>query len=206
MALTVRERLSDIAARLLVATLFVLLSINLWADFTQTHHFTGLMLLFSEALVVVLTIFRRRAQMVDRTALAAFITALSLVGPPLLRADGANPLVPDLVTASLSLVGLALVIAGKVVLGRSFGLIPANRGVVARGPYGWMRHPIYAGYLLTHVGFIAAHPTTWNITVIAIADAALVFRALLEERVLTQDERYREYCAKVGWHLVPGVF
>lgn len=206
MALSVRERLSDVAARLLVATLFVLLSINLWADFTKTHHFTGLLLLFSEALVVVLTIFRRRAQVVDRTVLAAIITAVSLVGPPLLRAGGADPLMPDLVTAGLSLVGLAFVIAGKIVLGRSFGLIPANRGVVARGPYGWMRHPIYAGYLLTHVGFIAAHPTTWNIMVIVLADAALVFRALLEERVLTQDERYREYCAKVGWHLVPGVF
>lgn len=206
MALPVRERLSDVAARLLVATLFVLLSINLWADFTKTHHFTGLLLLFSEALVVVLTIFRRRAHVVDRTVLAAIITAVSLVGPPLLRAGGADPLMPDLVTASLSLVGLAFVIAGKIVLGRSFGLIPANRGVVARGPYGWMRHPIYAGYLLTHVGFIAAHPTAWNIAVIAIADSALIFRALLEERVLTQDERYREYCAKVGWHLVPGVF
>ncbi|MBM3770776.1 MAG: hypothetical protein FJW27_05710 [Acidimicrobiia bacterium] len=205
MALTVRERISDLAARLLVAALFVLLSVNLWADFTKTHHFTGLLLLFSEALVVVLTIFRRRAQVVDRTVIATIITAVSLVGPPLLRAGGADPLMPDPLTASLSLVGLAFVIAGKIVLGRSFGLIPANRGVVARGPYGWMRHPIYAGYLLTHVGFIAAHPTAWNIAVIVIADSALVFRALLEERVLTQDERYREYCAKVGWHLVPGV-
>lgn len=206
MALTARERMSDLAARLLVAALFVLLSVNLWADFTKTHHFTGLLLLFSEALVVVLTILRRRAHVVDRTMLATMVTTVSLVGPPLLRAGGADPIMPDLVTASLSLVGLAFVIAGKIVLGRSFGLIPANRGVVARGPYGWMRHPIYAGYLLTHLGFIAAHPTAWNMTVIVIADAALVFRALLEERVLTQDERYREYCAKVGWHLVPGVF
>ena len=35
---------------------------------------------------------------------------------------------------------------------------------------------------------------------------ALVVRALLEERVLIQDERYRAYCARVGWHLMPGVF
>lgn len=206
MTLTSRERLSDLSARLLVATLFVLLSINVWADFTRTNHFTGLLLLFSEALVVVLTVFRRRAHAVDRTLLATSITALSLVGPPLLRAGGADPLLPDLLTASLSMVGLTLVIAGKVVLGRSFGLIPANRGVVARGPYGWMRHPIYAGYLLTHVGFIAAHPTAWNVAVIVIADSALVVRALLEERVLTRDEQYRAYCLRVGWHLVPGVF
>lgn len=205
MPLTARDRLSDLLARVVVGTLFVLLSINLFADYQRTHHVTGLLLLLSEALVVVLTIFRRRAQVVDRTIAAAVVTALSLVGPPLLRAGGV-PWLPDLVTAILSIVGVCFVIAGKAVLGRSFGLIPANRGVVARGPYALMRHPIYAGYLLTHAGFIAAHPTLWNVAVIVVADAMLIVRALMEERVLCQDEQYRSYCAKVGWHLVPGVF
>ncbi len=201
-----RTRLSDLGARLLVGTLFVLLSMNLLADFQKTHHLTGLLLLISEALVVVLTIFRRRAHSVDRSIAAAMITAVSLVGPPLLRAGGVEPLLPDLVTASFSSFGLCFVIAGKIVLGRSFGLIPANRGVVAQGPYTLMRHPIYTGYLLTHVGFIAAHPTLMNVTLVLVSDAALVVRALMEERVLNQDEQYRAYCARVGWHLVPGVF
>ncbi len=58
--------------------------------------------LVSEALVVVLTIFRRRAQVVDRTLAPAAVTAVSLVGQPLSRAGGAEPLLPDMVTASLS--------------------------------------------------------------------------------------------------------
>ncbi len=138
--------------------------------------------------------------------LAAVVTVASLVGPPLLRAGQAAPLLADQFTAALSTAGLCLVIAGKLVLGRSFGLVPANRGVVAQGPYVLMRHPIYTGYLLTHVGFLAAHPTAWNVVMILMADSALVVRALLEERVLNQDEQYRAYCARVGWHLVPGVF
>jgi hypothetical protein len=51
-----------------------------------------------------------------------------------------------------------------------------------------------------------AHPSPWNLAVLTIADLALVVRALLEERVLGGDERYRTYCARVAWHLVPGVF
>lgn len=200
------ERFSDFAARIVVGVLFVTLSMNLLADFMRTHHVTGLLLLVSEALVVVFTIVRRRAQAVDRSALAAAVTAVSLVGPPLLRAGDAAPLLADQFTAVLSTAGLCLVIAGKMVLGRSFGLVPANRGVVAQGPYGFMRHPIYSGYLLTHVGFLAAHPTTWNVALILVSDTALVARALLEERVLVQDERYREYCTRVSWHLIPGVF
>ncbi len=81
-------------------------------------------------------------------------------------------------------------IAGKLALGRSFGLVPANRGVVIGGVYGVVRHPIYAGYLLTHVAFACAHPTTWNVTVLVLTDTALIIRALLEERVLEADRSY----------------
>jgi protein-S-isoprenylcysteine O-methyltransferase Ste14 len=99
-----------------------------------------------------------------------------------------------------------VVIAGKLTLGRSFGLIPANRGVVVAGPYLVVRHPIYAGYLLTHLAFLAAHPTFANALILLVADTALIIRALREERVLGHDDRYRDYCTRVGWHLVPGVF
>ncbi|MGE3178536.1 MAG: isoprenylcysteine carboxylmethyltransferase family protein [Vicinamibacterales bacterium] len=201
-----RDRLSDLLSRLVVGVLFVALSVNLLNDFLETHRVTGLLLLVSESLVVVFTVFRRRAQVVDRTVLAAFVTAVSLVGPPMMRTGTSAAWLPDVATAILSTVGLCLVIAGKLTLGRSFGLVPANRGVVAQGPYGFMRHPIYTGYLVTHVGFIAAHPTVWNISLILVSDAALVIRALLEERVLGQDEQYRAYCARVTWHLLPGVF
>jgi hypothetical protein len=73
-----------------------------------------------------------------------------------------------------------------------------------RGPYTLVRHPIYTGYLVTHVGFLMAHPTAQNVAVILIADAALILRALMEERVLSADTLYQQYCRRVGWHLVPG--
>ena len=91
-------------------------------------------------------------------------------------------------------------------IGRSFGLVPANRGMVDRGPYALVRHPIYAGYLISHVGFLCAHPTVMNAALLVVADAALVYRALLEERTLAGDPRYRTYMQRVAWHLVPGVF
>jgi protein-S-isoprenylcysteine O-methyltransferase Ste14 len=41
-----------------------------------------------------------------------------------------------------------------MVLGRSFGLLPAQRGLVVVGPYRFVRHPIYFGYLIGHIGFL----------------------------------------------------
>jgi protein-S-isoprenylcysteine O-methyltransferase Ste14 len=201
-----REAIGDLPARATICLLFLLLSMNLLTEFVRTHHVTGLMMLISEALVVVLTVFRRSAQAIDRSFAAAAVTLISTVGPPLLRASDVTPLVPDAATALISFAGLALVIAGKATLGRSFGLVPANRGIVDRGPYTMMRHPIYTGYLLGHVGFLAAHPGTYNAVIMLVADSALIVRALFEERVLGGDERYRAYCSRVGWHLVPGLF
>jgi len=201
-----RERLGDLSARAVSGLLFVLLSINLVRDFAQTRRVTGLLLLMSEALVVVLVVFRRPAQQVDRSTTARLVTAVSMLGPPLLRAGAEPALLADMITAFVSCLGLALVITAKLTLGRSFGLVPANRGVVVSGPYEFMRHPIYAGYVISHAAFLAAHPTLRNVTLVVVGDVALVFRALLEERTLLGDERYRSYCERVAWHVLPGVF
>jgi protein-S-isoprenylcysteine O-methyltransferase Ste14 len=201
-----RAQRTDLLSRAAIVALFTMLSVNLGADYVRTGHVTGLLLVACEALVVVLTVLRRKARLVDRSAITAVVTTVSLVGPPLLRAGGTAPIASDVATAMMLAVGLGIVVVGKMALGRSFGIAPANRGVVARGPYTWVRHPIYAGYLITHAAFFLANPTGWNGAVIVIADAALVVRALMEERVLSADAEYQEYCQRVAWHIVPGVF
>jgi protein-S-isoprenylcysteine O-methyltransferase Ste14 len=201
-----RDRAKDLFARFVVATLFVFLSINLLGDFLHTHRLTGLLMLVSEALVAVLTVVRRRTGTVDRSPFATVVTLLSLTGPALLRTVAGPGLFPDGVTALVSAGGLLVVIVGKLALGRSFGIAPANRGVVIAGPYTLVRHPIYAGYLVSHVAFACAYPTAWNVGVLVVTDVALVLRALCEERVLAADQKYQIYCRRVAWHLVPGVF
>lgn len=195
----------DLLARATICALFTLLSVSLLRDFLNTGRLTGLLLLASEFLVVVLTFLRRPASLVDRSFRAGVVTIVSIVGPFILRPTNSGFL-PDMATVAISAVGLVVVIVGKLTLGRSFGLVPANRGVVVAGPYAIVRHPIYSGYLLTHVAFLIAHPSIWNTAIVAIADVALVMRALVEERVLDEDAQYRAYCRRVGWHFVPGVF
>jgi protein-S-isoprenylcysteine O-methyltransferase Ste14 len=202
----VKNRATDLLARAGVGVLFLFLTINLLNDFLRTGRVTGLLLVVSEALVVVLTIIRRRARLVDRSPVAAILTVVSVTGPPLLRASAMPSVVSDELTAVVSGIGVLIVIVAKMTLGRSFGIVPANRGVVTRGPYTIVRHPIYAGYLITHLAFVVAYPTLWNASIIVIADAALIARALVEEHVLAMDRSYQAYCTRVAWHLVPGLF
>jgi protein-S-isoprenylcysteine O-methyltransferase Ste14 len=84
--------------------------------------------------------------------------------------------------------------------------MPANRGVVSSGLYRLVRHPIYMGYLITHIGFVLANGTLGNLAIFLGADIALLVRAVYEERVLARDGAYREYQQRVRYRVVPGLF
>ena len=91
------------------------------------------------------------------------------------------------------MIGLLIVIAGKVSLGRSFGLIPANRGIVSTGLYRLVRHPIYLGTSSRTSRSSAPTRHRGTSRCFVIADIALLARAVCEERTLSRDAAYRSY-------------
>jgi len=196
----------EMAARMVIVAMFTFMAVRLGADFAQTGRLTSLLLVAGEALVVVLTVFRRPTGIVDLSVRARGLTTMSLVGPMLAAPAASAVFLPEITTATFSACGLLVVIAGKLSLGRSFGLMPANRGVVSSGLYRLVRHPIYMGYLITHIGFLAANGTVWNIVAFVCADLALLARAVCEERILARDPAYRAYQQTVRWRVVPGLF
>ena len=197
---------AEILSRMAIVAMFTVLAVRLGLDFASSRRLTGLLLLASEALVVVLTVFRRPTGVVDRSPRARVLTTVSLIGPMLVGPSAAAALAPELATVLLGAAGLSVVIGGKLSLGRSFGLMPANRGIVSSGLYRLVRHPIYMGYLITHVGFLLANATIANVLIFFAADITLMMRAVYEERVLARDAEYRDYQQKVRWRVVPGVF
>jgi protein-S-isoprenylcysteine O-methyltransferase Ste14 len=201
----VRSNVGELFARIVIVTLFSSMAVRLGTDAARTGHVTGILLLASEALVVALTLVRRSAAAVDRTWTARLLTAFSTFAPPLVR-PVALPGTPEHLTIVVTAVGLIIVVLGKLSLGRSFGLAPANRGIVCTGLYRFVRHPIYLGYLITHIGFVIANPADWNLVLLGVADVALMVRACREERTLATDPAYREYLTCVRWRVVPGLF
>jgi protein-S-isoprenylcysteine O-methyltransferase Ste14 len=198
-------RACDNWSRTLIGALFLLLAFRLLGDFMLTGRVTDLLLLVGEALVVVLICLRRPASVIDRRPIVRLVTAVSMTFPLLSKPAQVAPMLPEATAALLLGIGLLVVVGGKISLGYSFGLLPANRGVMQRGLYRVVRHPIYLGYLLTHIPFLAAHPSGWNAAVLLIGDAALIVRAFYEEQTLGRDPQYVRYCQAVRWRLVPGI-
>jgi protein-S-isoprenylcysteine O-methyltransferase Ste14 len=203
--LAIRPDVGDLASKIVIVTLFSSMAIRLGTDAARTGHVTGILLLASEALVAALTLVRRSAATVDRTWTARLLTAFSTFGPPLVRPASLAG-TSESFTIALTAMGLMIVVFGKLSLGRSFGLAPANRGIVRSGLYRFLRHPIYLGYLMTHIGFAIANPLNWNLVLLGVADVALMLRACREERTLALDPAYRDYMQQVRWRVLPGIF
>lgn len=97
-------------------------------------------------------------------------------------------------------------IFSKASLGFSFGLAPANRGIQQRGAYRFVRHPIYASYLVAHIGFILSFFSFFNLLVLCFNWMCQFIRIFEEEKILRKDPGYIIYARKVRWRLVPGIF
>jgi protein-S-isoprenylcysteine O-methyltransferase Ste14 len=74
------------------------------------------------------------------------------------------------------------------------------------GPYGWVRHPIYAGWFL--IVWSASPMTTTRLVFAAVSCAYLLAAIPLEERSLraTSGGDYDRYAATVRWKLLPGIY
>jgi hypothetical protein len=164
------------------------------------------LVLVSEAMVLALVLLRRPTPTISRRP-GDWMMALAATAAPLLILPGPD-LFPRLDPLGEALVaaGNALQLAAKLSLRRSFGIAPAHRGLKTGGPYALVRHPMYAGYLLVHMGILLLMPSVLNALIYAIGWTAQFRRLLAEEALLGQDEAYRAYCQRVRWRLVPGVF
>jgi len=164
------------------------------------------LLVISESLGVFLILTRRLATTVSTHPLDWALSLIAVNAPLLAAPAAASTFVPSQIATALMFAGMIIQISAKAALWRSYGLIPANRGVKTRGPYRFVRHPIYAGYTLIHIGFLLGFPSLQNLLLYSLTFLIEVARLMREELILKKDPLYCDYATRVRYRLLPSVF
>jgi protein-S-isoprenylcysteine O-methyltransferase Ste14 len=110
--------------------------------------------------------------------------------------------------AGLVLVTLAaaLSLVSLLTMGRLFGVRPALRGLAMKGPYRFVRHPMYLSYILADIGYNLQEWNFVTLLLVLIGWMSLVYRIHAEERVLSQHAEWPAYAALVRYRLFPGIW
>jgi protein-S-isoprenylcysteine O-methyltransferase Ste14 len=195
-----RGSLHRAAARLLPAGLFAAVAVlnvhaALVADTRTTtiHQLLSAALWFMFALLVLIRPLPLRRTS-DRMAVAvAFgaqgaVVVLGIIGGD--AGTGGRVAAGSVLLAA----GLLFALVSVAVLGRCFGVLPDVRGLVTRGPYRFVRHPLYLGELVAVLGVaVGARQLVLALVVWAVCVALQLARTRYEESSLSAE--FPEYAA-----------
>jgi len=85
--------------------------------------------------------------------------------------------------------------------------VAADQAVISTGPYGVVRHPMYAGALLMLLTTPPALGSWWALLMFVPLCAVIVWRLSDEERFLSANlAGYGDYCGRVRRRLIPGIW
>ena len=92
--------------------------------------------------------------------------------------------------------GEAFTVFGMVSLKKNFSIMTEARDCVKDGAYRYVRHPLYAGEILSLMGYALFWPSWWNVLGALLFALLQVWRAKGEEskliQVFPEYERYRK--------------
>lgn len=166
----------------------------------------SILFLLQITIVAWLFICRRPAKRVDSRPWHWLAAIGASFGPFLLQPGGGQISISPAIGFTFQVSGVLLSLVALLWLGKSFGIVAADRGLVTSGPYRLVRHPAYAAYLVSELGFLMLNLSAFNVALLTIVWTLQISRVVAEERVLSGDSAYGEYKARVPKRLIPAVW
>lgn len=154
-------------------------------------------------LAAVMVLLRSPPQRSDASPGTVAI-ALAAMLLPLLYAEAGEMAAPSQAVIVAQVCALAVMGWATFSLGTNFSVLPHFRSLVTAGPYGLVRHPLYASYLLFDGTIVIGMASAPAVALWLAEFALLANRARREERTLIEsDAAYRRYAAAVPYRLFP---
>jgi protein-S-isoprenylcysteine O-methyltransferase Ste14 len=198
------RRVGPIVARGVLVSLFAVFAWSNFSHWRATGSPSGLGTTLLEGWAAVLFLVRRPTDCISLRPLAWIAAPIGSFAMLFARpTDGG---LPNLPCELVQLAGLLIALVSLGTLGRSFGIVAANRGVKTGGPYRLVRHPAYLGYFVSYAAYVAENPSLLNVGLLCLSTAFQLVRIDQEESVLRVDPTYAEYRQTVRYRLLPLVY
>ena len=149
---------------------------------------------------------RQPARYSTKRPLEILITLLSLIYLFAFEIKPTSSPVLALLGGVVTAIGSLITIISIQCLGRSFAVLPSLRDIRTSGVYRVVRHPIYLSYMVAALGTLMRHPSLYNTSVALAGFVLMMWRIRFEERLLAQEEIYRNYMDAVRYRLIPGLY
>ncbi|MBI3492604.1 MAG: isoprenylcysteine carboxylmethyltransferase family protein [Acidobacteria bacterium] len=169
-------------------SVFARASVKRWFEFIPAHLLRSVYVWIASALLILVCLWWRSVggQVYDATGVLAVAAAI----------------------VQLSGIGLIARAVARIDPLELAGIHPSSRSEALQieGPYRWVRHPLYLGWILAVFG--AAHMTGDRLTFAALTSIYLVVAVPLEERSLRQSfgDDYARYQRTVRWRVIPYLY
>lgn len=107
-------------------------------------------------------------------------------------------LLPSLITGvMINIVGFVIAIKATFDLRHSFAIFVETRGLVVKGLYSWVRHPLYLGHILVNVGTCFILPKLFYLFLTVLVSLITIYRAVMEERkIVSVHPEYKGHMAR----------
>jgi protein-S-isoprenylcysteine O-methyltransferase Ste14 len=201
-----RRSLVSVACNVGLALLFAFFAAAHLSHGQKTGVWATIVPVVLQELLLVALFLTRRQSVATSGRPEDWIMGIVGTFSPLLMRPAATPSPLTWLGVPIQILGVTLSMLALVFLGRSIGVVAANRGVKTAGPYRLVRHPMYVAHLVGYLGYLCSQPTVRNFAIVATVVLALGARATAEERFLSSSRRYRAYLRATPWRFIPGLY
>lgn len=184
----------------------ILLPIDPIKSLGLIHH---LLLICFYALIILFYFLRSSASTTTRSLGAKVIAIFTCCLPftfPLLNSSILENSKILFMSNLIMAFGMFFSIYALFVLGKNFSIIPQVRGLVQSGPYRIIRHPLYAGEVISISGIFLVRPSIATMAMFLLIILCQVYRAFQEEVLLNSIfPEYEVYRSKTA-RFIPYIF
>jgi protein-S-isoprenylcysteine O-methyltransferase Ste14/uncharacterized membrane protein (UPF0127 family) len=191
---------------LFVALLWSRFVVILFGNLLEKFDPASLGILVHNTLLFFLFLTRRKSVDTSSRVFDWLVPILTMVTAMLLRPHSMNNPSISLISAVIQSVGIVFIVFSLLSLGRSFGIMPANRRIKYLGAYTIVRHPVYTSELIFYLSFFLGNLSLRNGLLIMLIITGQLWRSIAEEKILSKDNKYREYMNRVRYRFIPGLF